>query len=344
VSFGSVARNVSVALGRSVVSGPITRGGAAEAGLDAESGAAGAGGVAVPQAASRAQARTPKKTDLIDGIVLRRIVLAESTPKSNACPRGTDGLTANNNGGNMMMVMNTATAAQLQKIVKPYADDIALVAGELARRGWAEANAGNISVRLSDGPILSSLLVKRANTRMRDLARNPTECLCLLTFGAGDRSYSVLPKGTQPSSELPTHVAVHDMLARFRHHDRVVVHTHPTALISLTHRFQDQKRLVRMLLGTCTEAPVLLQDRLTAIPFLPPGSSSLGRATATALEQFSAVIWPGHGIVAVGPTAASALDLVELAGKAAQIALTLGSHAGLSPAQQKAVRRAARLE
>jgi rhamnulose-1-phosphate aldolase len=241
--------------------------------------------------------------------------------------------------------MSTRTpASQLDRTVSPYADDVAMVANELARRGWAEANAGNISVRLGEGPILSALLVKRANTRMRDLARNPAGGLCLLRFGAGDRSYSVVPKGTNPSSELPTHVAVHDMLARFRHHDRVVVHTHPTALVSLTHRFPSQKRLIRLLLGTCTEAPVLLQDRLTAIPFLPPGSSSLGRATANALEQFSAVIWPGHGIVAVGPTAASALDLIELTEKAAQIALNLGSHAGLSPAQQKSVRKAFRLE
>jgi len=134
------------------------------------------------------------------------------------------------------------------------------------------------------------------------------------------------------------------MLARFRHRDRVVVHTHPTALISLTHRCPNPKQLIRLLLSTCTEAPILLQDRLTAIQFLPPGSSSLGRATAAALEQSSAVIWPGHGIVAVGPTAAAALDLIELTEKAAQIALNLGSHAGLSPAQQKSCRKAARLE
>ena len=236
------------------------------------------------------------------------------------------------------------TNSQIDRTAAPYVDDIASAAAELARRGWAEANAGNISVRLSEGPVVSALLVKRANTRMRDLARNPADGLCLLTFGAGDRSYSVTPKGTQPSSELPTHVAVHDMLARFRHHDRVVVHTHPTALISLTHRYPNQKRLIRLILSAHTEAPILLQDRLTAIPFLPPGSSSLGRATASALEQFSAVIWPGHGIVAVGRSAVAALDLIELTEKAAQIALNLGSHAGLSPAQQKAVRRSFRLE
>ena len=89
-----------------------------------------------------------------------------------------------------------------------------------------------------------------------------------------------------------------------------------------------------------TEGPVLLQDRLTAVPFLPPGSSSLGRATAGALEQSSAVIWPGHGMVAVGRTAAAALDLIELTEKAAQIALNLGPGTGLSPAQQKSIRKA----
>ena len=190
----------------------------------------------------------------------------------------------------------------------------------------------------------SALLVKRANVRMRDLARDPAGGVCLLRFGAGDRSYSVAPKDAKPSSELPTHVAVHDMLARFRPDDRVVVHTHPTALISLTHRWPNSKELVRVMLGTHTEAPVLLQDRLTAIEFLPPGSSSLGHASASALERFSAVIWPGHGIVAVGHTAASALDLIELADKAAQIALRLRPGEGLSPAQQKSIRKAFGLE
>jgi len=229
---------------------------------------------------------------------------------------------------------------QLKKVVEPYLEDIAGVASELARRGWAEANAGNISVRLGAGPGLSTLLVKRAHVRMRDLARSPSEGLCLLRFGAGDRSYSVLPKGARPSSELPTHVAVHDILARFRYRDRVVVHTHPTSIISLSHRFPNPRQLVRRLLSTHTEAPLLLQDRLTAIPFLPPGSLALGRATADVIEQFSAVIWPAHGIVAVGPTASSALDLIELTEKAARIALNMGPHAGLTPSQQKSIRRA----
>ena len=89
--------------------------------------------------------------------------------------------------------MKTRTpVGQLNKTVAPYADDIALTASELARRGWAEANAGNISVRLGAWPAVSDLLVKRGNVRMRDLARNPAEGLCVLRFGAGDRSYTVI--------------------------------------------------------------------------------------------------------------------------------------------------------
>jgi rhamnulose-1-phosphate aldolase len=251
------------------------------------------------------------------------------------------GLTADHSDGNIISAMSTkAVISQLEKAVRPFTDDVAAVAGELARRGWAEANAGNISIRLGPGPVLSNLLVKRANVRMRDLARNPVEGLCLLRFGAGDRSYSVLPRGVKPSSELPTHVTVHDVLARFRFRDRVVVHTHPTSIISLTHRFPNPRQLVRRLLSTHTEGPLLLQDRLTMIPFLPPGSLALGRATGDEMETFSAVIWPGHGIVAVGPTASAALDLIELAEKAAQIALNMGRRPGLSPSQQKSIRRA----
>jgi rhamnulose-1-phosphate aldolase len=241
--------------------------------------------------------------------------------------------------------MNVSSSAEeLGKVARLHADDIAAVAAELAHRGWAEANAGNISVRLGAWPAVNALLVKRANVRMRDLARSPADGLCVLRFGAGDRSYSVVPKGARPSSELPTHVAVHDTLARLRHHDRVVVHTHPTALISLTHLVPNPRQLVGRLLGAHTEGPLLLKDRLTAIQFLPPGSQALGQATADAIECYSAVIWPMHGIVAVGPTAAAALDLIELADKAAQIVLNLGPHAGLSPAQQKTIRKSFGLE
>jgi rhamnulose-1-phosphate aldolase len=237
-----------------------------------------------------------------------------------------------------------SSAGELEKAARPHADDVRTVAAELARRGWAEGNAGNISVRLGAWPAVVSLLVKRANVRMRDLARSPSDGLCVLRFGAGDRSYSVVPKGAKPSSELPTHVAVHDALARFRHRDRVVVHTHPTALITLTHLLPNPKQLVARLLGAHTEGPLLLKDRLTAIRFLPPGSMALGRATAYAMEHASAVIWPMHGIVAVGSTAAAALDLIEMTDKASQIVLNLGSHAGLSPAQQKTIRKSSGLK
>ncbi len=262
-------------------------------------------------------------------------------PRSNNRP----GLTVSRTVGNIITSMvGRTTTNQLDRAVGAHGQDIATVAAELARRGWAEGNAGNISVRLGAWPAVSSLLVKRANVRMRDLARNPADGLCVLRFGAGDRSYSVIPKGARPSSELPTHVAVHDALARLRHDDRVVVHTHPTALITLTHRFSNAKQLIARLLGAHTEAPLMLQDRLAAIRFLPPGSMALGRATAEVIEHCSAVIWPMHGIVAVGPTAAAALDLIELTEKAAQIVLNLGSHAGLSPAQQKTIRKSFGLE
>jgi rhamnulose-1-phosphate aldolase len=225
----------------------------------------------------------------------------------------------------------------------PFLDDIALVASELVRRGWAEANAGNISVRLGAGPGVSELIVKKAGFRMRDLARDPLAGLCLLEFGPGDRSYVVTPEGAQPSSELPAHISSHDVLDRFRHHDRVVLHTHPTALISLANVYPDPKKLLSVLLRVHTEAPILLQEKTTAIKFLPPGSSALGRWTAQALERFSGVIWPYHGMLATGPDAVSCLDLIEVADKMAQVALgigaRLGTKTGLSPAQQKTIRR-----
>jgi rhamnulose-1-phosphate aldolase len=200
----------------------------------------------------------------------------------------------------------------------PYLDDIARTAAELWSRGWAEANAGNLSIRLSP----TRLLVKRAGTRMRDLARDTQSGLCVLTH----RSYSSdgshpLPAGSRPTSELPTHLAVQQVLEQSRPGDRAVLHTHPTSLVALCHLVPDPKRLLRVLLRMHVEAPILLEDRLTAIQVQTPGSEALARSTARALEQFSAVIWPFHGIVATGPDLASALDIMELTDKMARMAL-----------------------
>ncbi len=229
-------------------------------------------------------------------------------------------------------------------------EDVATTAAELVRRNWAEANSGNLSFRLGvwagrnrqSGAVL---LTKQTGVRMRDLARQPELGLCRVSLDKEFRISSVKPRGSVPTSELASHIAVHRVLAQVRSRDRAVLHAHPTALVALSLLERRPEELVAGLIRMHSEGPVLIEDRVVAIPFFPPGSNELAQATARAFESVSAVIWPFHGMIASGPTLASALDLIELADKAADIALRLGERrtmgTGLSSAQCRAIRHAA---
>jgi hypothetical protein len=116
-------------------------------------------------------------------------------------------------------------------------------AAALDRHGWAEAGAGNLSLRL-DAPLLAgpryrlpmaapylcrtALLIKQGGAWMRDIARTPTEGLCLVQIDDRGESCTVRPANARPTSELASHVAAHNRLAACRPQDRAVLHTHPT--------------------------------------------------------------------------------------------------------------------
>ncbi len=175
---------------------------------------------------------------------------------------------------------------------------------------------------------------------MRAIAREPAGALCAVSI---DSSRKARVLHGPASSELTAHILAHDTLARHRPDDRVILHTHPTSITALSigaaHR-----NLPGLLVRMHTEAPIVLQDALTALPFYAPGSLTLARATARALARRRAVIWYGHGIAVSAPALGAALDLIEVAEKCATIALlaraTPGNRVGLSATQRRAVRRA----
>ena len=234
--------------------------------------------------------------------------------------------------------------ATLKRASAPFLDEIAAVAAELVRRDWAEANAGNLSVRVSRAETGGlSLLVKRAGARMRDVARRPLAGLCLVLVDGSGRVLKVLPDAAQPSTELRAHVTVHKALLERRPSDCAVLHTHPTATIALSMMIPNDRRIVSLLARMHSEGPLAIAGRLTALRFAAPGSSELARTTAAAVARFPGVIWPMHGMIATGPDLSSALDLIEVTDKAATIALRLGDRrmrtSGLTRAQALAIIR-----
>jgi len=226
----------------------------------------------------------------------------------------------------------------LELLAASHAAQIARTAAALHRRNWAEANAGNLSVRLDNVPPLSGeklkttsplpagsgLLITGSGTRMCDIADAPLPGLSVVTVDSW--------VGVPPSSELPTHLACHVALKRSRPDDRCLVHTHPTSLVALTLVYPEPETLAAVLLRSLAEME-LLRGRFVMIPFLAPGSSALAEHTARAIERSSAVIWPRHGIVASGPTLAQALDIIEVIDKASDVALRAGRLAAPGPAR-----------
>ncbi len=240
----------------------------------------------------------------------------------------------------------------LNKALESCGLQIRQVARLLAERGWAEANGGNLSFRLDRAfnlegekrslsaavPELDgqSLILTTAGSRMRDLADNPSDNLCLVKITDEGQAYIFQCPSGNPTSELPSHLAVHAALSSFRPDDRVFLHTHPTFLIALTHLICDNALLVSVLIRMFPEASLLLHNNLEILDYLTPGSDELGKVTADAVHKVSAVIWRGHGMVAVGKGFSEAFDIIETAEKAARVALLLGEelhHSGLGTDQ-----------
>ncbi len=246
-----------------------------------------------------------------------------------------------------MFFAGAAMGQELESFMTEATIEIASVAGWLWQRGWAERNAGNISVRIDAAglqePVTSSeqqeiplqksfprlagqlFLVTGTNTRMRDVAASPVENVLLIEIDSTGTGYQILsPSGKttlRPSSELSTHLCIHDMMVRNRPSHRVVMHTHVTELIALTQikELCDPHKLNKILLGMHPETMIFIPDGVGFVPYLLPGTTTIGESTVKLLEIHSAALWEKHGIFATGRTPLETFDMIDLLAKSASI-------------------------
>ncbi|MFZ2285608.1 MAG: rhamnulose-1-phosphate aldolase [Bacteroidales bacterium] len=225
--------------------------------------------------------------------------------------------------------------------------DIASVAGWLWQKGWAEKNGGNITVRLDYERLSQSglqgegrpyllqkpfprlrgqfFLVTGTNTRMRDVAASPRENTLLIGLNDDGTGYHIMsPTGDtllRPTSELSSHLCIHAMLAEKRPAHMVVMHTHVTELIALTHirGLCDTVKLNRILLGMHPEARVFVPAGVGFVPYLLPGTTTIGELTVKALSDHEVTLWEKHGVFATGRTPQEAFDIIDLLAKSASI-------------------------
>jgi len=254
--------------------------------------------------------------------------------------------------------------------------EVAETAQYLWERGWAERNAGNISVNIHDmlaeDRISESLegqvykldsafaelagkcfFVTGTGRRMRDLARAPMENALIIRISADGAAYSVLSKSNFnsgdlfPTSELPTHLGIHQLIARRGSKEKVVIHTHATELIALTHKteFTDTEALNNLLWGMHPETIIFIPKGVGFVPYGLPGSEGIARETIEKLQNHDMVIWEKHGVFAIGRNILETFDNIDIVCKSARIFfLCKGSGfqpEGLSPSRLKELKELA---
>jgi rhamnulose-1-phosphate aldolase len=234
---------------------------------------------------------------------------------------------------------------ELKNIIRETAE----IAGYLWQRGWAERNASNISVNISgllqqefedNGthsfhflpiayPKISGnlFLVTGTGKRMRDLARKPMKNALILQLNEEASGYRIISQNIDdkenflPTSELPTHLGIHQMIAERGSNEKVVMHTHAHELVTLTHakEFCDQERLNQVLWSMHPETVIFVPKGVGFVPYLLPGSNEIAAETLKALENHDVALWEKHGVFAIGRSVAETFDVIDILAKSANI-------------------------
>lgn len=224
-------------------------------------------------------------------------------------------------------------------------EQVAEVAGYLWQKGWAERNGGNITVNITEhvddkirdmepispvypiGATLPNLkgcyfFCKGTNKRMRDLARRPMENASVIRILDDCASYVIIADNpVKPTSELPSHLAVHNYLIGKGSTYKASLHTHPIELVAMSHcrKFLEKDVATRLLWSMIPETKAFCPRGLGIIPYRLPGSNELAESTIRELGDYDVTLWEKHGVFAVENDIMQAFDQVDVLNKSALI-------------------------
>ena len=224
--------------------------------------------------------------------------------------------------------------------------DVAEVAGYLWQKGWAERNGGNITINITDqvddeiramkataepvaiGPTLPPLkgcyfYCKGTNRRMRALARDPMANGSVIRILDDCAHYEIIADApVKPTSELPSHLSVHNYLIAKGSTYKASVHTHPISLVAMSHNpwFLEKDVLTNLLWSMIPETKAFCPRGLGIVPYMLPSSVELADATIKAIDDnYDVVMWEKHGVFAVGEDVMEAFDMIDVLDKSAHI-------------------------
>ena len=222
---------------------------------------------------------------------------------------------------------------------------VAEVASYLWEKGWAERNGGNITVNITEYvddeirrmPAISGVLqigttlphlkgcyfyCKGTGKRMRDLARMPMENGSVIRMLDDCASYVIIAdKAVMPTSELPSHLSMHNYLIGSGSCYKASLHTHPIELVAMSHNkaMLEKDVMTKILWSMIPETLAFAPLGLGIVPYELPGSVKLADATLEQIKDYDVVMWEKHGVCAVGQDLMDAFDQIDVLNKAANI-------------------------
>lgn len=224
-------------------------------------------------------------------------------------------------------------------------EQVAEVAGYLWEKGWAERNGGNITYNVTEyvdegikklaaispvmgiGKTLPNLkncyfYCKGTGKRMRDLARRPMENGSVIRILDDCASYVIVAdKPVMPTSEVTSHLAIHNYLIGSGSKYKAAVHTHPIELVAMSHNPGMLKKdvMTKLLWSMIPETLAFAPLGLGIVPYEMAGSVELADATLKQIADYDVVMWEKHGAFAVGVDAMDAFDQIDVLNKSACI-------------------------
>ncbi len=225
-------------------------------------------------------------------------------------------------------------------------------------RGWAEANGGNVSLRLNEeqnaavakmhnksewiplpvgAPSLKGerFVFTGTGRYLRNVELAPERNIGIIELNNAGDAYRILwgfESEGRPTSELAAHLLSHAAIkASTTNSAHAVIHTHAPSLIALTYTFANLSTamLTTLLWRMHAECIVVFPRGVGFLPWMMAGSNELGQATAAALRNRTLVVWEQHGIVGTGRNLDEAFGRIYVAEKAAGIYLACAAAGGV---------------
>jgi ribulose-5-phosphate 4-epimerase/fuculose-1-phosphate aldolase len=184
-------------------------------------------------------------------------------------------------------------------------EEIALIGKSLYDRGLAHGSAGNISVKLPDGWLMTP-----TNSCLGRL--DPAR---ISRLDAGGNHVA----GDAPSKETFLHLTMY----RERASCGAVVHLHSAHAVAVS-CMQDVD--LRSVFPPLTAYAVMQVGTLPLVPYHPPGDTSLADAVGKLAGRHHAVLLANHGPVVAGSTLDAAVNATEELEQTAKLILLLRGH------------------